>query len=269
MPSPKRAYYPVPVTKGQLVTLGGEEFHYLAHVRRAKKGDPVTLFGASDTEGIGTITEVTTSEIVLSVDSLKKPYTDPVMDLAVCIAVGKGKKLEEIVENGTVLGASRFCPFVGGHSVAKRSNPDLVERLQRIAVEACRQSRRCQVPIVDPVKSSLKSVIEDLGKKYASHLFLNEESGEDIVYVATMFNVRDSVALFVGPEGGWSIEEREIFEERESVPISLGPRILRTELAAMVAIATLDLVPGYEMVNAGKKAREQLVLQMLGISVDG
>ena len=153
MPSLIRIYFPFAAEVSGLVLIEGEEHHYMSRVHRARVGDQVILFGLDSFERMGIIECIEREKTTLRVASVHESRTEPDMDITLAISVGKGRKLEEIVEATTVLGVSRIIPFISVRSVAKRSNPDLVVKLRKIAIEACRQSRRVQVPEIGGVKT--------------------------------------------------------------------------------------------------------------------
>lgn len=223
-----------------IVSLGEENHHYLVHVMRARPGTEVILFGESQVETVCVIEAIEENCVHLRVCGRRESGTEPCSQITLCAAVGKGKKLEEIVEAVTALGVSRIIPFVGGHSIAQRSNPRLHERLVSIAVEACRQSRRVRIPEIHPVMPDLRAAIDKIPETSKTMLFLDERGGQELLGLAVDHDRDIPLVLFVGPEGGWTDAERELLAGRGAQPVSLGPRILRTELAAAVAVALAE-----------------------------
>jgi 16S rRNA (uracil1498-N3)-methyltransferase len=222
------------------LSLSGEIHHYLVHVLRARPGAEVILFGESQVETVCVIDAIEDDCVHLRVSGRRESGTEPSSQITLCVAVGKGKKLEEIVEAVTALGVSRVIPFVGGHSVAQRSNPRLQERLKSIAVEACRQSRRVRIPEIHPVMPDLRSAIDRISDTTKTMFFLDERGGQELLGVAVGHDRDVPLVLFVGPEGGWTDAERELLACQGAQSVSLGPRILRTELAATVAVALAE-----------------------------
>ncbi len=250
MPSPIRIYFPFTADVSGLACIEGDEHHYLSRVHRARVGDQVILFGLDSSERMGIIERLDREKTTLRVISVHESRTEPGMEITLAIAVGKGRKLEEIVETTTVLGVSRIIPFISARSVAKRSNPDLVVRLQKIAIEACRQSRRVQVPELGGVKTGLEDALVDVLKRKNQLLFLDEAGGMDLVERALEVDKQKPVVLFIGPEGGWDDLERNSLLEKGAIPTSLGPRILRTELAPIVAVSILERIIAYRSLRS-------------------
>lgn len=220
--------------------LGPADHHYLVHVLRSEAGDGVVLFGLDSFEAVCEILTVSEGEVVLRQLERREVPTESPVDLTLAVAVGKGKKLEEIVEAVTALGVKRILPFVGRNSVAKLSNPRLPERLELLAREACRQCRRTTPPEISVILPSLKSVIDRLSPKQGSWVVFDEAGGESPSRIVRTTGSAGPWVLFCGPEGGWHPAERELFETQGAIRASLGPRILRTELAAIAAAAVFE-----------------------------
>jgi 16S rRNA (uracil1498-N3)-methyltransferase len=210
----------------------------------------VVLFGSGKEEVVCEVASIGKGEVHLAVIERREVNTEPRVNITLCIAVGKGRKLEEIVEATTALGVSRILPFVGQRSVAQRTNPRLGERLKRIASEAARQSRRACVPEIGEIHGDLEAVLGMLREGGGTLLFLDERGGEDLSEQVGALSQGDGITLFVGPEGGWSESERTRLSERGAHPASLGPRILRTELAAAVAVALVERFAGIKQTHA-------------------
>jgi 16S rRNA (uracil1498-N3)-methyltransferase len=151
------------------------------------------------------------------------------------MAVFKFDHLEWGVEKATELGVARITPVLArrtekhlAQAAAKR-----VERWRRIVLEAAKQSRRSDVPVVDePVALKVALGMVDAGTK----LLLAETEQENSLKAALEGEVA-SVALAIGPEGGWTAEEMALFSERGWRHVTLGPRILRAETAAIAGLA--------------------------------
>lgn len=252
MASPVRLYFPSPAGILDQVVIEGEEHHYLTRVHRAREGDSVALFGYGHQERRAAIEKIERERTWLRLTSSMESHTEPALAITLGIAVGKGKKLEEIVETSTALGVTRIIPFVSERSIAKRSNPDLHTRLHKSAIEACRQCRRTLVPEIHEVMQGLKAALGCIPNTSCQILFLDEAGGDNLVKVALTHSLDQSIALFIGPEGGWSDCEREILLQSGAYPTSLGPRILRTELAPIVAVSLLERIAAFRAIEGSQ-----------------
>ena len=221
--------------------LKGENHHYLAHVHRVRSGDQVILFGNGNQEMICKVAAIGANKIELEPVEIRDAETEPRLNIALVVAIGKGKTLEQIVETTTALGVSHIIPFVGERSVTRKSNPRLLGRLKSIAVEASRQSGRTRVPTISIIAGSLKETLgADFVRDGRSVFMLDEDGGVPVQEAVKRTTVGGSLALFCGPEGGWGEAERTQLLDRGATAMSLGPRILRTELAAVVGVSFLE-----------------------------
>jgi 16S rRNA (uracil1498-N3)-methyltransferase len=175
----------------------------------------------------------------LRVESERSASTEPLFDLTLAPAVGKGKTLEEVVAATAALGVNRIAPFLGRNSVAGRSNPKALERMRILAIEACRQSGRTCPPSIDEVAETVEKRLEEATDRGDLIGFLDERGGADPGDVLLDWDGKRGVTLFCGPEGGWEEEERRRLLE-VGRGVTLGPRTLRTELAAVVGTALFE-----------------------------
>jgi 16S rRNA (uracil1498-N3)-methyltransferase len=166
--------------------------------------------------------------------------SDTALPLHLLLAIFKFDHMEWAIEKATELGVERITPIV-----ARRTEKHLaqtaskrVERWRRIALEASKQSRRTTIPeIVDPVQLG-----PALGRETATTRILLSETEQKTTLSAAL-NARspqvdaETIALAIGPEGGWTPEEMSLFTSHDWRPVTLGPRILRAETAAISAIS--------------------------------
>ena len=153
----------------------------------------------------------------------------------------KADKLELIIQKTTELGVSTVVPVVTERTVVKFDEKDInkkVERWNKIAQEAGKQSGRQKIPVVEkPIK--LKNLIENISKY--DILLLPYECEKEMTLKAVLRNLKEkckNVAIFIGPEGGFSEEEVRLLSKLENVKtVTLGPRILRTETAGIATVA--------------------------------
>ena len=181
------------------------------------------------------VREVHDSEVVFTLH--EEHESTAALPVRLLLAVFKFDHLEWGIEKATELGASRITPVLArrtekhlAQAAAKR-----VERWRRIVLEAAQQSRRSDVPTVDsPV--ALKQALADV--TCATKLLLAETEEENTLRAALEAVAPNaSIALAIGPEGGWSAEEMQLFRDHGWQHVTLGPRILRAETAAITALA--------------------------------
>ncbi|MFP7493586.1 16S rRNA (uracil(1498)-N(3))-methyltransferase [Terribacillus saccharophilus] len=232
--------------QGDQVTLDGQDAHHINRVMRMKQGDEIICVHPGGHAAKCRISELTAEHVVVIVS--EQIDIDTEMPIAVTIAQGlpKGDKLEFIVQKGTELGATGFVPFQAARSVVKwdeKKKDKKRLRLEKIAKEAAEQSSRQTIPIVEDVHS-FQMLLEGSGT-YKHKLFAYEEAAkglkaEPLRSVFQHISSSDNVLVVIGPEGGFSESEADQLQEAGFAPIRLGPRILRTETAALYMLASLS-----------------------------
>jgi 16S rRNA (uracil1498-N3)-methyltransferase len=222
-------------------TLTGDQAHHLAHVLRAEPGQIYDIVAGGFLHRAEILTVAPTAVTFTLHEELEAASALP---LHLLIAIFKFDHLEWAIEKATELGVERITPIL-----ARRTEKNLalaavkrVERWRRIALEAAKQSRRTDIPgIADP--QTLKQALTD----ETSHTRILLSETEQILTLSAALTApssqhHQSLALAIGPEGGWTPEEMALFREHTWQPVTLGPRILRAETAAIAAIAIASSV---------------------------
>jgi 16S rRNA (uracil1498-N3)-methyltransferase len=198
-------------------------------------GAELLIFDGRSGEWLARIIEVTKKRMTLAVE-LRTRDAEAIPDVWLAFAPVKRSQTDWLVEKATELGAARLIPVMTRRTVAERVK---LERLEAIAIEAAEQCGRTKLPeIAEPV--TLKQLLA--GRKPDRRLYFADEGGGDAPGDA--FEAGPAVIL-TGPEGGFTAEERALVRAApHSVPVSLGPRILRAETAALAALAAYMTVAG-------------------------
>ncbi|HQR87941.1 MAG: 16S rRNA (uracil(1498)-N(3))-methyltransferase [Caulobacter sp. 32-67-35] len=233
-----RLFVPQDLAPGYGVVLSLDQSRYLTSVMRQAIGAQVLLFNGRDGEWTATLTETGKRGSLLKVDAQVRPMAlGPDLDLV--IALVKRGRVETIVEKAAELGVRRVRL-----TLTRRTNVDFVKlgRLDAIAMEAAEQTGRLDVPTVeDPVK--LAEILD--GWDPARKLVFCDEGGEALPAFQALAGSAAPAAILIGPEGGFSPEERERLRSLPFVtPVSLGPRILRADTAAISALTLWQAAAG-------------------------
>ncbi len=226
----------------QTATLTGDQAAHLARVLRAAPGQiyDVVAGGFLHRAEIQTVSPGGTGQQAEVVFALHEELeSDSVLPLHLLLAIFKFDHMEWAIEKATELGVARITPI---H--ARRTDKHLVqaaakraERWRRIALEASKQSRRTTIPeITDP--SPLIAALE--GETSPTRILLSETEQANTIPTILADSQLTSLALAIGPEGGWTQDEMSLFTSHNWQPVTLGPRILRAETAAIAAIAILS-----------------------------
>lgn len=215
---------------GTRVDLEGPHAHYLARVMRVDGGDVVILCDDRTGEWAARVVAVAKRQVSLVVDAMLRPR-ETVPDLWLCAALLKKDRFDLILEKATELGVSRIQPIVTRRCVADKLNG---ERARAITTEAAEQCARTALPaLAEPVK--LDALLA--GWPQGRALFFADESGGQPA-AAAFASSAGPAAILTGPEGGFDEAERAAIRAHPAArPISLGPRILRGETAAIAALA--------------------------------
>lgn len=221
------------------VLLSSEQQKQLKHVLRMRPGDEIAVFDGSGLEFHARLEADSAGAVSAVVHETLKPDTEPSTRLTVVQSIPKGEKLELILQKCTEVGAAEFLVVTTERSVPKISSDKLPSRLERwrsVVREAAEQSGRVRIPAVDGV-FPLADVLERVKGRGTILAAWERETGMELFSALRSLTGVPEVTLLIGPEGGLTPAEISAAVEAGAIPVSLGPRILRTETAAIVASA--------------------------------
>lgn len=216
----------------------------LHHLRQSLRLQPGELLTVTDDRGLRYRTEIAevTGQALIGriVDTTSAPAKAGA-SMILAQALLKGEKMDWVIQKATELGVDRIVPVLAAHSVV-RPRADRIEhqraRWQRIALEAAQQSERWSVPLLD--EPATVAELWSRSKTAASKILLAERSSGASLTNVPLPGPGDEVWLLIGPEGGWEQEEAAQALQQGFVAVTLGPRILRAETAAIAAISVLQ-----------------------------
>ncbi|HEY8206818.1 MAG TPA: 16S rRNA (uracil(1498)-N(3))-methyltransferase [Myxococcaceae bacterium] len=226
------------------VSVTGPRLHHLRSVLRLREGDALEVFDGRGGAYDARVARLGEAEATLSLGPRREAPAR--RRIAVVQGLPKAEKLELVIQKGTELGAAAFAPAFAARSVVKLDGAraqDRMRRWQAIAEEAARQCGRADVPVVHPPRPLVEAV-QALGP--ARVLVLDEEERSALLGEAHALAAPDeAMALVIGPEGGLTREEiAALVASAGAIPVSLGPLVLRTETAALAALAVLRHLDG-------------------------
>ncbi len=228
--SAPRLFVPDPLVEGAQLMIDGNQGHYLARVMRVSEGDGVILCDDVTGEWSARVVNVGKRDVALEVvEHLRE--REEVPDLWLCPALLKKDRFDMVLEKATELGAARIQPVLTRRCVADKLNMD---RARTLTIEAAEQCARTALPELEaPIK--LETLLRDWPADRA--LFFADELGGELAADAFVYD-DGPAAILIGPEGGFDDAERDAIRTHpQAKPISLGPRILRGETAAIAALS--------------------------------
>jgi 16S rRNA (uracil1498-N3)-methyltransferase len=231
-----RLFVRQPLGEGVTVALDSGQANYLGNVLRLGEGAELLLFDGQSGEWLARIAEAAKKRMSLSIERrTREPETIP--DVWLAFAPVKRTQTDWLVEKATELGAVRLIPVM-----TERTNTERVrlDRLESIAIEAAEQCGRTRLPdVAEPL-----ALLRLLASRDTERTLYFADEIRDGVPAAQAFRAGPALIL-IGPEGGFTDSERQAIRAApNAVPVSLGPRILRAETAALAALASYMAVTG-------------------------
>jgi len=217
-----RFYFDGPLGPGE-VTLTGAEAHHASAVRRFEPGDAMTLFNGDGREYPARIMEVAKKRVVVRITGVESPDREIGFPLHIASALPKGDRGDFLIEKLAELGVTEFTPLVTERTVVKATETK-ADKLRRAVIEASKQCGRNVLMEVHPPAVWRHWCLHQTGRR------LIAQPGNGIGQIA-----RAGVTIAIGPEGGFTDQETEKAVEAGWELLSLGPRILRVETAAVAA----------------------------------
>jgi 16S rRNA (uracil1498-N3)-methyltransferase len=240
--------------KDDRVWLSPEQSHQIQHVLRLQPGDTIVVLDGSGTEYNVTLTKVDRRETEGQVTGRQQAPGEPAARVVLFQSILMREKFEWVLQKGTEVGVARFAPVLTARSLVRVKDLEdkKLDRWRRIVTEAAEQSHRGRIPEIDQI-IKFDEAISSLAGFDRSLIAAPSHEGRSLRETLQGLRGRPaSVAVMVGPEGGFTEEEVASACRSGAVPISLGPRILRTETCAIVAPALIlhelgDMGPGGDL----------------------
>ena len=247
MSNAQRIFLPPEQITDGVAHINGADHLHLARVMRARVGQSVIVLDGRGNAFRAVLVTIGKSESAARIEEAVPVAPEPPVLLTIAQALGKGDKFEQVVQHGTEAGASAFIPVRSERCVVdvpEAKVPDRVLRWQQIAKSAAEQSGRSLVPgVMEPMTfTALLSRFHsnERTSPYRIGLLLHPvPDAQPLSQVLSNLNTAHPLMLAIGPEGGWSPLEAAQAQEADVPLVTLGPHVLRTETAALVAISQI------------------------------
>ena len=223
------------------MTITGQDAHHIANVLRMKNGEEIQIVSLDQVSALMTITEVQPEAVKLVVKELLPGANEPVVKIHLVQGLPKSDKLELIIQKAVELGVVEVIPTAMHNSVVKLRGEKAakkVERWQKIAEAAAKQSKREIIPGIAPCQdfSAMLTATDDIPLKILAYEVEDRQSLKEVLQAN---KDKKEIALLIGPEGGIDKEEVALALAHGWQAVSLGKRILRTETAGLAAMAAI------------------------------
>ena len=233
-------YYPSLLEIHQIVELDGNEAKHMTGARRLKPGDQVTLFNGNGLVANGRIELVTAKDVRINLEDINQ-LDLPSPKIILASAIPKGDRFSVLLDMATQLGMTDFIPLNCDRSVIKTIKSK-IERYNRICIGACKQSQRYYLPQIHSALT-LRQLFEQTAPSTVCFLADPKAECESEICISNLN--AEAIILIVGPEGGFSEVEQELFTHLKINKIKLSRNILRTETACISVLSKIN----YRQIN--------------------
>jgi 16S rRNA (uracil1498-N3)-methyltransferase len=234
-----RVYVDGALTPGSVVDLARDTASHLAKVLRARSGDELVLFNGDGREFTGAIESVRGSRVAASIGSARAVDRESPFKVTLVQCVPRGDRMDFIVQKATELGVERIVPVLSQRSVVRLDGSQAASKQAHwhaVTIGACEQCGRNRLPTVEAPQSLMAylGALPPIGN--ATRLVLEPDPGLQLGREIAVAGAE----IAIGPEGGFAPEELEAFALSGFTRVGLGPRVLRTETAAIAALVMLQ-----------------------------
>jgi 16S rRNA (uracil1498-N3)-methyltransferase len=252
-----RLHHPEPLASDDEITVGEDDARYLTRVLRLAVGAPLVLFDGRGGEYEATIVAAGRREVVVAVGEHRPVERESPLAITVAQGISRGERMDHVVQKTTELGASGIVPLICERGVVRLDEKRAAARLehwQRVAAGACCQCGRNRLPRISPITAledwlatppdGLRLMLAPEADAHLTDLRSPGDAARSSDTDSDTSPVAGPVTILVGPEGGLTDEEAAAAVAAGFRPVGLGPRVLRTETAAVAGVTALQTLWG-------------------------
>jgi 16S rRNA (uracil1498-N3)-methyltransferase len=233
-----RVHVDADLQTGRRLTVEGSAGNHISRVLRLRVGDALTLFNGRGGEYGGTIEEIRRDTVLVSVLEQREVQRESPCQITLAQGISRGERMDWVVQKATELGVARIAPLFTERSVVRLDDRQAAKKVQHwrsIAIAACEQSGRNRVPeIATPI--GLFDLLERQTARGAALLL----SPGAALRITDIPGADTGATVLIGPEGGLAEAEQQAATKSGFTPVRMGPRVLRTETAAVCALTLLQ-----------------------------
>lgn len=220
------------------ITITGEDVQHISKVLRLRNGDEITLCDQKGMDYQVKIESISKESVITTIINSYKSKGEAIIQTVLYQGIPKSTKMDDIIQKCTELGINKVVPVVTSRTVVKleteKDERKKVERWSKIAEEASKQSRRGVIPIISMPMSLSEALIDAQNSDIIIMPYELEQNTN--IKKAIKSQAAKSIAIFIGPEGGFDASEVTEATRNNVIPVTLGSRILRTETAGVAAL---------------------------------
>ena len=238
-----RIFTDQPLSSGANLALTGSAARHLSSALRMSVGQEITLFNGLGGEFSATLTATAKSQVDVSLGDCREIDRESPLKLHLAIAVSRGERMDWIVQKATELGVTEITPLFSERTEVKLNGERLEKKLrhwQQVSISACEQCQRNKLPTINNARTLDQWLSQADGDSDHLKLVLHHRSDKTLAQHQTP----KSVCLLVGPEGGLSDTEISRAIDKGFAPLTLGPRVMRTEAAPLASISIMQSLWG-------------------------
>lgn len=225
--------------QGNLINITGNDAYHIKNVLRLRKGSIITVCSLNGIEYTCKIQELNKENVNVVIISEIKSSNEPNIKITLFQSLPKADKMELIIQKCVELGVHKIVPVYTNRTIVKlnsKSNKK-IDRWNKVSTAAAKQSNRGIIPIIGDIVD-FKTAVEESKKYDLSFMPYERENNNTIKNILKGFKEKN-IAIFIGPEGGFSDEEAALAKKNNIETVTLGKRILRTETVGLVAISII------------------------------
>ena len=238
--------------KNKRILIEGNDVRHITRVLRLAKGDLLEICDGEKHIYIGEIEEITKMEVFLSIKETHEITSELSKDIILYQSIPKSNKMDYIIQKTVEIGVKEIVPLITSRTIVQFKNhkdkEKKVKRWQKIAEEAAKQSKRGTIPTIHMPIAYTDALVQDGANNLNIIPYVKEREASLRQAIKLISGEKpEKIGIWVGPEGGFEATEIDIAREQNLIPISLGPRILRTETVGITMLSIL----AYELGDLG------------------